>query len=97
MQSDRLRKFRMQVQNITQVAVVTLRPKVRLFLGIDELGCNSYSIADSQNRAFDDCVDLKLAADLAQWLAGFLVKHGGGTRDDAQFTNFGKGSYEGFR
>ena len=50
-----------------------------LFLGIDELGRNSYSIADAQSRTFDDRVYLKFAGGLAQWFPGALVKHSGGT------------------
>src|SRR5262249_17234594 len=61
-----------------------------LFLGIDELGRNSYSIADAQNRTFDDRVYLKFAGDLAQWFPSALVKHSGGTSNHAQLTNLGK-------
>jgi len=51
-------------ENIVQLAIVALRPKMRVVPGIDELDMDSHPIAGFAHRAFENVRYAKLLCDL---------------------------------
>ena len=60
---DALRHFALEGQDVTQVALVALRPQGLLGGGPDQSGRDSHLVARAHNRTFDDRVDIQFPRD----------------------------------
>ena len=67
---DTLGDFVLDLEDVLQVGVVLLRPQVIAVFDIDELGGDAQPAVGLLHAAFEDCVDGKLPADLADIVIG---------------------------
>jgi hypothetical protein len=71
-------------QHVAHLAVVALRPHVRLVARANELGGDTEPAVGLPHAALEDEVDPELPPDLAHALRALLVLHDGGPCDDAE-------------
>src|SRR5437016_1861989 len=74
-------------ENIVQFAIVSLRPKMRVVLGIDELDMDTHPIACFAHRDFENVGHAKLSSDFRNVFRGTLESLGRGARDDLEIAD----------
>src|SRR6516164_2017299 len=72
---NRARHLVLQRQNVTQLALVTVRPEVPVIFRLDELRSNPHTIARAKHRALDHPVHVQLTPNLRQGLPCSFVVH----------------------
>ena len=63
---DGFRYFALDGEDIGQIAVVGLRPEMRVVPGIDQLRVHAHFVADALDTSLNDVRHSELPADLAQ-------------------------------
>ena len=63
-------------QDVPQITIVALCPKVRLVRGSNELSCDPKGVFGAPHAAFHEVVHSKFATDLVCSLIGVLLSHG---------------------
>ena len=81
---DLPRDFVLQGEDVRQVAIVTIGPKMSAGCRIDELRGYPYPVAGPADAALDDIVHSQLRPDLLDLHRSALVGEGGVARDDEQ-------------
>ena len=79
----------MNREHIREIAIVSLRPKMCIGAGVDELGVDPDTVVDSLDTAFEDVGDPQLLTDLAQVaFPNRLVLHHAGAADYFEVRDF---------
>jgi hypothetical protein len=76
--------FGLYYQDVAQIPVVRLRPKMALVLCTDELGGDPHPLGTGADGTFQDPIDAQFTGNPLHSLAGPLVSHRGGSRDHTQ-------------
>ena len=79
-----VRHLTLQLQDIVQIAVVRLGPQVLIRGCLEKLGGDTHSLARTNNRSFNDAVDVQFSRNFRKTLFGAFVSHDGCSRDDPQ-------------
>ena len=88
---DRFRDFALNSENIGQIAIVSLRPEMRIGARIDQLRVYSHAIASTLNTSFHDVHDAKFICNLAQiTFRSGLILHNRSAADDLQVRDPGQ-------
>src|SRR6516162_8155301 len=82
--SDHFCNLGFYAENVGQLAVVTLRPEMRIVVGPDQLHVDVHAIAGLLDTAFEYMAHAQLARDLRQILRRTAVARSGSTRDYAK-------------
>src|SRR5439155_22539488 len=69
-------------KNIDQLAIVSLRPKMRIVLGVDKSNIDANMVGRFLNRAFQDIGDAELLCDLGDVLGRTFESFRRSPRDD---------------
>src|SRR5205823_928734 len=78
-------------ENVGQIAIVSLRPEMRIGARIDQLRVYSHAIANTLNTSFQDMRDAKFISDLAQvTFRSGLILHNRSAADDLQVRDPGQ-------
>src|SRR5438477_7603399 len=78
-------------EDVSEIAIVSLRPKMRIVAGIDQLRVHAHTIAYALYTALDQTCNPKLLADFAQVALGpRFVLHHRSTADHLQVGDFGE-------
>jgi len=78
-------------EDVGQIAIVSLRPEMRIGACIDQLRIHSHAIANTLNTSFHDMRNAKLISDLAQITFGSgLLLHNRSAADDLQVRDPGQ-------
>ena len=88
---DGLCDLALNSENIGQIAIVSLRPEMRIGARIDQLRVYSHAIASTLNTSFHDMRDAKFISDLAQvTFRSGLILHNRSAADDFQVRDPGQ-------
>ena len=73
---DRFRDFTLNRKDVGEIAIVSLRPKMRIVAGVDELRIHSHPTAGTLNTSFYHIGDAEFVCDLTEvTLTNDLVLH----------------------
>src|SRR6266516_2828966 len=75
------RHFTLQSEDITEVALVAVSPKMLVASCADQLRCDSDPVARTLHRTLHYGIDVQFSRDLRYGLLGILVVHDGGAGD----------------
>src|SRR5438874_6748708 len=89
--SDRFCDLALNSENVGQIAIVSLRPEMRIGARIDQLRVYSHAIASTLNTSFHDMRDAKFISDLPQvTFRSGLILHNRSAADNFQVRDPGQ-------
>src|SRR5207244_6568480 len=88
---DRFGDLALNSEHVCEIAIVVLRPKMRVCPGVNQLCAHPHAVRRSLHTSFEDMGDAKLLGDLAKVASRCIpVLHNAGATDYFQVGDFGE-------